>query len=60
MKSQIRQFAVYANAGHLVCIENKATPKSALRIAATIYGGGYVCEMVNDGSGTIQLRKVEA
>lgn len=44
----VRQFVVFASDGAFVCIENKATPKSALRIAARI--GGTVMESVSDGS----------
>ena len=44
----IRQFVVFASDGKLVCIENKATPKSAFRIADSI--GGTVSESVSDGT----------
>jgi len=54
-KQTIRQFHVFASDGAFVCIENKATPKSAKRIAARI--GGRVLEAVSDGM-YIQYRDV--
>ncbi len=53
---RVTGFAVFASDGKLVCIENKKTPKSAMRIAASI--GGTVSAIVSDGTGFIQYRNI--
>jgi hypothetical protein len=53
---RVTGFAVFASDGAFVCRENKKTPKSALRIAASI--GGTVAAIVDDGTGFIQYRSV--
>jgi hypothetical protein len=57
-KKIVRQFCVVASDGRIVCIENKATPSSAKRIARNLGCTYRVMESVNDGAGFSQFRDV--